>query len=76
MILNRVLLLLSLTAGSNIALAEFAPFDQTIPDTDKVIAMVPIKGGSFTMGSPETEHGRSAAEGPMHPVDVDDFWMG
>ncbi len=38
--------------------------------------MVPISGGSFTMGSPESEPGRTPAEGPQHTVTVADFWMG
>ena len=35
-----------------------------------------IPPGTFTMGSPEHETGRIAAEGPQHKVTVADFWMG
>jgi formylglycine-generating enzyme required for sulfatase activity len=40
------------------------------------IAMVVIPGGSFVMGSPSDEPGRSPSEGPQHDVQVSDFWMG
>jgi formylglycine-generating enzyme required for sulfatase activity len=35
-----------------------------------------IEGGCFQMGSPESEVGRGADEGPVHQVCVDGFWMG
>lgn len=35
-----------------------------------------IPTGSFQMGSPETEQGRSSDEGPVHTVNVRGFWMG
>jgi formylglycine-generating enzyme required for sulfatase activity len=38
--------------------------------------MVSIPGGTFTMGSPETEEGRSDDEGPQHNVTVPSFFMG
>lgn len=37
---------------------------------------VRIKGGSFTMGSPEDEPGRQQNEGPQHKVTVSNFYMG
>ncbi|MBS9771957.1 MAG: SUMF1/EgtB/PvdO family nonheme iron enzyme [Trichodesmium erythraeum GBRTRLIN201] len=40
------------------------------------LEMVKIPGGSFLMGSPETEAQRSDNEGPQHHVDVPEFWMG
>lgn len=49
---------------------------QKIGDTDQVIDMVFIKGGSFTMGSPESEEGRKKSESPQHIVEINDFWMG
>ncbi len=38
--------------------AEMKPYTETIPATDATFDMVPIPGGKFTMGSPETEEGR------------------
>jgi len=38
--------------------------------------MVYVPGGEFTMGSPESEAGRDAIEGPAHKVKVGSFWMG
>jgi formylglycine-generating enzyme required for sulfatase activity len=38
--------------------------------------MVYIQGGSFQMGSPESESGRDDDEGPVHTVDLDGFLMG
>jgi len=38
--------------------------------------MIAIPGGTFIMGSPEKEPGRSADEGPQHEVKVRPFWMG
>lgn len=38
--------------------------------------MVPIPGGTFLMGSPDKEAGRSADEGPQHMVKIRPFWMG
>src|SRR5436305_11852644 len=38
--------------------------------------MIAIPGGTFLMGSPTSEKGRQADEGPQHPVTVKPFWMG
>jgi len=38
--------------------------------------MIPVAGGTFTMGSPPAEAGRSADEGPEHQVTVGSFWIG
>lgn len=40
------------------------------------IEMVLIKGGTFIMGSPESEVGRSADEGPQHQVTLSSFHLG
>jgi formylglycine-generating enzyme required for sulfatase activity len=45
--------------------------------TDEVsFEMLPIPGGTFLMGSPDSEKGHEADEGPQHPVQVKAFWMG
>ncbi len=38
--------------------------------------MLPIPGGTFLMGSPQSEKGRKPDEGPQHPVKLKPFWMG
>jgi formylglycine-generating enzyme required for sulfatase activity len=40
------------------------------------LEMASIPGGTFQMGSPSTESGRSEWEGPQHEVTVPAFWMG
>ncbi|MFM7070183.1 MAG: formylglycine-generating enzyme family protein [Planctomycetota bacterium] len=56
--------------------AEMKPYSERIEHTDIAIPLVPIKGGTFAMGSPDSEPGRSADEGPRHEVKVAPFWMG
>jgi len=38
--------------------------------------MVPIQGGHFLMGSPESEAGHSDDESPQVDVEISPFWMG
>ena len=52
------------------------PYKTTIPGTDTEFEMVPVPGGTFTMGSPADEEGRTEAEGPQFNVVVKPFWMG
>ncbi|MBD2293293.1 formylglycine-generating enzyme family protein [Anabaena sphaerica FACHB-251] len=40
------------------------------------LEMAAIPGGSFMMGSPENEEGRSDSESPQHQVTVPSFFMG
>jgi formylglycine-generating enzyme required for sulfatase activity/uncharacterized caspase-like protein len=40
------------------------------------ITMVQIPGGDFLMGSPESEKGRTDAEGPQHRVTLPSFFLG
>lgn len=51
------------------------PYEESL--TDKVkFKMVPIPGGIYTRGSPDTEADRNADEGPTHQVEIKPFWMG
>ena len=56
--------------------SEMKAYAETIPSTNLTITMIPIKGGKFLMGSPESEEGRQADEGPQIEVEVPPFWMG
>ena len=45
--------------------------------TDEVsFEMIPIPGGKFKLGSPETEKDRNKDEGPQVEVEIEPFWMG
>jgi formylglycine-generating enzyme required for sulfatase activity len=43
---------------------------------DIAFSMIPIEGGVFTIGSPESEAHRNADEGPQVKVEIGPFWMG
>ncbi len=73
--------------GSHAATAGEGPFnvDKTattvkpeglISDCRECPEVVPLAGGSFAMGSPESEAGRRPEEGPLHKVAVKPFAMG
>lgn len=55
--------------------AAMKPYAELIEHTDAKIDMVPIRGGKFLMGSPESEKGRYPDEGPQHEVEISPFWM-
>jgi formylglycine-generating enzyme required for sulfatase activity len=55
---------------------SFVAYEQTIPGTSVKFRMVPVKGGRFTMGSPASEKGRDADEGPQKTFSISPFWMG
>jgi formylglycine-generating enzyme required for sulfatase activity len=52
------------------------PYEATIPGTEVKFAMLPIPGGKFKLGSPESEAKREAIEGPQIEIEVQPFWMG
>lgn len=56
--------------------AEMKPYTEIIEHTDATIEMLPIPGGVFTMGTPDTEANRDPSEGPQHEVELAPFWMG
>lgn len=68
-----VLLLLS----TEICAQPVAPTVETIaiPGTKQSFRMALLPGGTFSMGSPETEAGRAGNEG-QHQVEVNSFWIG
>ena len=51
------------------------PYAATIPGTEVTFEMIPVPGGEFLLGSPETEPGRKADEGPQVLVQTRPFWM-
>ena len=56
--------------------ADMKEYSQKIRNTEISFKMVPIPGGEFLMGSPETEANRHEDEGPQHKVKLEPFWMG
>jgi formylglycine-generating enzyme required for sulfatase activity len=55
--------------------AEMKQYLEKIPGTELTFRMIPIKGGTFKMGSPDSEEGRNEDEGPQIEVEVQPFWM-
>lgn len=51
-------------------------YTQSVPGSNQTYAMVAIPGGTYLMGSPATEKGRNADEGPQHKVQIEPFYMG
>jgi formylglycine-generating enzyme required for sulfatase activity len=56
--------------------AEMNPYAELIEHTEVTFDMVPIPGGTFVMGSPDSEDDRNDDEGPQRKVKIDPFWMG
>lgn len=54
----------------------FKAYVEKIPESDVTFQMVPIPGGSFSMGSPPSEADRGEDEGPQVDVTLKPFWMG
>ncbi len=52
------------------------PYVEKIPGTDVTFEMIPVPGGEFLMGSPESEADRSKDEGPQVRIKVEPFWIG
>lgn len=52
------------------------PYTETIPGTKVSFEMIPVPGGEFTLGSPESEAERGTDEGPPVRVRVEPFWIG
>lgn len=55
---------------------ELKAYTEKVPQVeDATFKMIPIPGGEFSFGSPETEKGRSKDEGPVRTLKVEPFWM-
>ncbi|MFN7731950.1 MAG: formylglycine-generating enzyme family protein [Pirellula sp.] len=55
--------------------SEMKRYVERIEHSQAKIEMLPIPAGTFQMGSPDSEEGRNADEGPVHEVAVGPFWM-
>jgi formylglycine-generating enzyme required for sulfatase activity len=56
--------------------AAMKPYSAAIPNTGVSFEMLPIPGGGFSMGTPDSEPGHRKDESPQRKVTVDPFWMG
>ena len=56
--------------------AKAATSTQPYRDCADCPLMIALPPGSFQMGSPDDEEGRSTAEGPMHQVTIEPFALG
>jgi formylglycine-generating enzyme required for sulfatase activity len=56
--------------------AEMKAYSTTIPGSELAFEMLPIPGGKFKIGSPESEAGRKPDESPQREVEISPFWMG
>lgn len=56
--------------------SEMKPYIAEIRQTRVKFDMVPVPGGVFVQGSPETEEERGEDEGPQRTVAIEPFWMG
>ena len=54
----------------------FGDYTEFIPGTTVSFEMVAIPGGTYQMGSPESEPYRREDEGPAHSVTIGSYWMG
>ena len=76
LLLAIVLAAASTASAQQAAPPGFAPYTETIAGTPLTFEMVPIPGGTFTLGSPEAEAKRRPDEGPTVEVKVGPLWMG
>ena len=54
---------------------EMKKYVELIEHTSAKIEMIPIAGGKFSMGSPDSQAERNPDEGPVHQVEIAPFWM-
>lgn len=52
------------------------PYVSTIPDSDVSFEMIPIPGGEFVLGSPDSEAERRKDEGPQVRIKIAPCWIG
>jgi formylglycine-generating enzyme required for sulfatase activity len=65
----------SILPGFTQSAADFKAYPQTVPGSGIEFTMVPIQGGTFTMGSPGNEKNRKPDEGPQRTITISPYWM-
>ena len=52
------------------------PYKLQVAGTELEFEMVPVPGGTVTIGSPDSEAGRQVSEGPTYELQLEPFWIG
>lgn len=58
------------------SIQNFQEYYQNVPGSAFQFKMMPVKGGSFLMGSNDKEKNREVDEGPQRQVTISPFWIG
>jgi formylglycine-generating enzyme required for sulfatase activity len=74
--LKTVVTIIFLFACSSLLAQALKTYEQPVAGTSSKFKMVALPAGSFTIGSPASEKGRDADEGPQKKVEVSAFWIG
>ena len=62
--------------SSKVKASEMKPYMETITKAKgATFRMLPIPGGTYTMGSPDGEKGRNPDEGPQREIKIAPFWI-
>jgi formylglycine-generating enzyme required for sulfatase activity len=65
-----------IVAKPDLTVEEMKPYADAVERAENAkVEMLPIPGGSFVMGSPDSEEGRKPDEGPQRKVEIEPFWM-
>ena len=65
----------SLFVNGQVTAPRFEAYEQAVPGSSYKFNLVPIKAGTFLMGSSASEANRESDEGPQRKVSVAAFWM-
>jgi formylglycine-generating enzyme required for sulfatase activity len=72
---SRFCFLLFVCFCGQLSAQDFKPYDETVPGSAVKFRMVPIKAGSFMMGSPASDKLKEDDETPQKRVELSAFWM-
>jgi len=66
-----------ITRTPDLAVEEMRPYVERprLANNGGSFEMLPIPGGTFTIGSPDAEAGRMPNEGPRREIAIEPFWM-
>jgi len=74
--LTLAILFITLTLHAQNNDTAFAPYQQNIKGTPLSFKMVPVKAGSFIMGSNPQDKTAEPDETPQHAISISPYWMG